>query len=318
MTRSGLPESRGATIERERERIRSARGAPERGRPTTRDRQRVFSATLKQFDDLIDSSSRVGTETAPILMYYALTQAARAASAARLPAPWRLRGHGLSFSSGSDPLDVANWTAKPTSPKPESLFGGIRRIAQEPQPMQSFTLGRLWASLEELSEIALDESPSPIMFRCYRLPDSDEGYGQVFWNVERRLQTSAIAQELRHYSGFDQVAATLKSSTPGEGPRFANMHQLTWDWTDPEPPSYRRPDLPHLPDEPTTWWMIAFILGSAARYEPEAWQHHVDLDSSEYASRLRTGVGVLLGKIIQLTSDLVSGRRVRATVPAWP
>ena len=77
---------------------------------TSGERGRVFSAAMKQSEDLWVAAGDVSDSVSPMLMYYGLLQGATALSAAN-PAPtWKpIAGHGLSFP---DPL--GSFDAVPT------------------------------------------------------------------------------------------------------------------------------------------------------------------------------------------------------------
>jgi hypothetical protein len=61
------------------------------------ERTAVFQSALEQAEQLAKAASEVGYAARPLLLYYALNQAARAVAAARIEGPaWRIDGHGLS------------------------------------------------------------------------------------------------------------------------------------------------------------------------------------------------------------------------------
>jgi YaaC-like Protein len=61
----------------------------------------MISASLEQFEELLDAARSVGPATRPLPLYYALSQAGRAIAAARRVHPWRLRFHGLTLLDDS-------------------------------------------------------------------------------------------------------------------------------------------------------------------------------------------------------------------------
>jgi hypothetical protein len=88
-----------------RHRLRLARTDMEVNlRPSTGHRKRTFRAALQQFEELLGAAETVGSASRPLLLFYALSQAGRAITAARGSMPWELRRHGLTWKEGSQPL----------------------------------------------------------------------------------------------------------------------------------------------------------------------------------------------------------------------
>ena len=80
----------------DRARIQALRASPPGLAAASGARRRVFGAALGQWDALLGASAEVAPTASPILLFYALSQAGRAACAATISGqPWRTAAHGL-------------------------------------------------------------------------------------------------------------------------------------------------------------------------------------------------------------------------------
>src|SRR6266487_4757283 len=84
-----------------RYRLRLARTNAQWGAPSDPARKRTFSAALQQFEELLQAAEAVGPASRPLPLFYALSQAGRAITAARCVRNWELRGHGLQMPDAS-------------------------------------------------------------------------------------------------------------------------------------------------------------------------------------------------------------------------
>jgi hypothetical protein len=79
----------------DRRRIQALRANPP-GHAHSGARRRIFGAALEQWDALLEASAEVVPAASPILLFYALSQAGRAISAAHITGrQFQSRGHGL-------------------------------------------------------------------------------------------------------------------------------------------------------------------------------------------------------------------------------
>jgi len=78
-------------------RVRALRANPPGLAATDPKRRAVFGAALEQFEQLLGAAEVSGPASAPLPLFYALSQAGRAIAAARLPdhQRWDFTGHGL-------------------------------------------------------------------------------------------------------------------------------------------------------------------------------------------------------------------------------
>ena len=137
--------------EYDRIRLRALRAAPPALADKHRDRRRVFAAALGQFDELLTAARTVGPASAPLLLYYALSQAGRAIAAAHQEDPerWRPNSHGLQVSDPPRSLEAVVVNPKPRQKKggPRTdIFSVVADTVGSPLLTGPVVLGALWAA----------------------------------------------------------------------------------------------------------------------------------------------------------------------------
>jgi hypothetical protein len=112
-------------------------------------RAEVYGAALQQFEELMRAARSVGYASRPLPLFYAISQAGRAITAAWADQPWELHGHGLKFEKGPTAFRSI---VKP-EPKATSSFQSVATVVH--QGVVGLTggveLGALWASLPDLN-----------------------------------------------------------------------------------------------------------------------------------------------------------------------
>lgn len=115
-------------------------------------RQKTFSGSLQQAQELAEAAAGAGYSSKPILMFYSLSQASRAICASRLKADWNPAGHGLStVESGNDLLEVEVKASKGGS----GLFQAVARAVGESVLSGRVSLGELWRAMPEFDSISI-------------------------------------------------------------------------------------------------------------------------------------------------------------------
>ncbi|MGB7160160.1 MAG: hypothetical protein WBD40_18985 [Tepidisphaeraceae bacterium] len=131
------------------------------------ERRRTYGAALTQFDELIAAATAAGAASRPLALFYALSQAGRAITAAQAPASWRLRGHGLSCpGTGTRPLAINvlrdpgqrgsgdRVDETPTrKPRAVDAFSGVAEATESDVFQEKAALGALWSSLPEIASL---------------------------------------------------------------------------------------------------------------------------------------------------------------------
>jgi hypothetical protein len=129
-----------------------------RSRPPQRvrgddERLAVFVAALEQSEQLMRAAETVGTAVRPLVLFYSLSQAGRAITAAKLEEKWRLSGHGLEAKG-----DWPNLLHRLVSPKPRSAsdrqdsISGVALAVGSDRLSKSVQLGAIWAAMADLVE----------------------------------------------------------------------------------------------------------------------------------------------------------------------
>lgn len=101
------------------------------------------------------AAENVGTAASPLLLFYAVSQAGRAITAARLDDPWRLSGHGLKAPTPADPsIDLLRRVVKPegtgVSKGRRQSFAGVAEATGSAQLTSALELGAVWAAIPDL------------------------------------------------------------------------------------------------------------------------------------------------------------------------
>lgn len=297
-------------------RLRTTRAAPPGCAAAPGERRRTYAAAMQQFEELMQAAQQVGAAARPLPLFYALSQAGRAVAAAHADEPWRLRGHGLTFKDGGQPL-----LNRQISPDDKSN-ASFRRVAQTVGSdvlEQSVTVSALCASLPDLALVpelcgvhprALFVKPIVTSGGVELVLSHEVDAYVVNFPADLDAATdpaAAVGAHLLHYpsaAGWT-VPEPLRRFPPADGRGAAAV--LRWrvseDVQSPnEPdrqarmikvaPQYRhsnqqwcRPAVAPgtLLSPLMTWWALLYALSMVARYEPDAWVGLLDVDESQLA-----------------------------------
>jgi len=296
-------------------RVRALRANPPGLAAGDADRRDVFGAALEQFEQLLRAAEVSGPASAPLPLFYALSQAGRAIAAARLndpaePERWNYIGHGLggakNYSSpiGSVPVRPAKGNTEAFQVVSEAT-GSSPLLANRP-----LELGELWASLPltQTGEGLGADLPRPITLREHIHPT---------WGALTCIEApmgpdadvvSAVSDLLALYpaaNGHRQLSQAL----PRPGWVRAEIY-----WPDAQPPGtvgptsrplremfdsywsdstfYLRPAVggQRAPSILMTWWAVLFALSHLARYAPAVWTAAISPDSSVLTVPIEDGL----------------------------
>jgi hypothetical protein len=297
-----------------RYRLRLARTGVQVGTPEKEARKRTFWAALEQFEDLLDAAGTVGPASRPLPLFYALSQAGRAITAAHGSLPWQLQGHGLTMLRPSSPQHLLE---KVIIPRPGSR-DSFHRVAQTigsnllTGPVE---LGALWASLPyDLPETWAEKWPTPLPLEPLVRPTgrpTDEAAAEVRGFKFDQLTVDALREALEQYpsaQGWDlpegdrpsdrliggrisegwKVWLVWRANGTSIDDRLAKLAEVA--------PAYRRrghhwlrPSVGAQKDylKPLiTWWLLLFGLSILARYEPAVWVEALSITESDIAADL--------------------------------
>jgi hypothetical protein len=321
-----------------RHRLRLARTDVEVSlRPSPGHRKRTFRAALQQFEELLDAAETVGPASRPLLLFYALSQAGRAITAARGSMPWELRGHGLTWKEGSQPLLERTIEAESTG---EDSFHRVAETIGSGVLTGPVELGAVWASLpHELPKVWGDKWPPPLKLdlRVERLLHSSRPWNEapayvMGWTdrqaraIEEALEQYPSAQGWRVPGGGPPI---IEPPVPGYLGYDDSRVNLAWmadamtvnaklaKFADVAPEYRRRgqhllrpaigPQRDYLKPL-AAWWILLYGLSMVARYEPRVWAEELSINESSLAAHLEALLDDAMLAIPQLVLEAIEGR----------
>lgn len=257
-------------------------------------RRHTFSAALQQFEELLGAAELVGPSSRPLPLFYALSQAGRAITAAHSLGTWELAGHGIGMPPQASALPLLDKFVEPRPGKADSFHHVAATIGSAPLtgPVE---LGALWASLP----YEMPKSPRqkwPEVLQLWPQPggsitsSTQEFTAELGGFTFRNLTAGAVRRVLDNYptvhgwyfpgGGKKAVGrqveggwhALLSWTVNGVSPadRAAALARIA--------PEYRywgnrwlRPAIGPQKDHVkplVTWWALLYGLSIVARYQP--------------------------------------------------
>ena len=132
-------------------RLRATRWDPPGAASGNGERRRTYVFALEQAEQMFRAAAGVGPATRPLLVFYGLSQAARAIAAAASTdgEGWRLQGHGISCDSLHGPL--ADTRIRVDHPESKGSFVRVSKLLDSPLWDKSIlvTLNTMWDFLPE-------------------------------------------------------------------------------------------------------------------------------------------------------------------------
>ena len=130
--------------------IRALRSAPP-GLADEPERRAVFGAALQQSQELMAAAEQVGFASKPLPLFYSLSQAGRAITAARMAgSTWEIRGHGLRIGLAGDDVSLATVTPTPFEDGSDA-YGLVSAATGSEVLATRVTLAQVWASMPDVS-----------------------------------------------------------------------------------------------------------------------------------------------------------------------
>jgi hypothetical protein len=302
---------------------------------------RVFSASLIQFDELLEASSAVGPTSRPLTLYYALNQAGRAlVAAAGLPTSWG--AHGL-HATNIDRLN-GNPGQLIVQEEGDGAFQRVSAALGSNGLHHPTCMGALWASLPELSKTCPDEPTwlRPLLvvhqpqwgfkttaetFSVLSPPSTRLPYMAVCGTVcfERPVFASELPEILRDYSSTNgwtlrtpmgaEAQKCVELSWPAKAHSESDWFQRIDEIAEPyylEDGRWARATLEgaQLPPHPLmTWWILLYGLSMLCRYHPAAWSEILAPHSSRFAVATERLLDVALERLPHLVHEGITGER---------
>lgn len=318
--------------------LRSSRATPPALAETRSDRAEVYRAALQQFDELISAAETAGVAARPIPLFYAVSQAGRAITAAHRGADdWRHRGHGLRLRNAELALEATI----AVDGSPTSSFEVVRQTTNSSALSGAVQLGALVMGLPESADLAIHDVRWPPALRVFEHPLGVDTLTRYTLDVDVVLSPNqveparwndSVREALAHYptaggwssgthpfdSGDDILHGTTGSTSahirwavgPTMEERETTLALLA--------PDYRfagerwlRPSLNHetpaLLAPLMTWWVLLYGFSMLARYHPDAWVAMLDIDRNPWAIAVENALDAALDAVPHLVRDAVIG-----------
>jgi hypothetical protein len=322
--------------------IRSTRSKPP-GHAYEEERTWIYRAALQQFEDLMSAAESSGVAARPIPLFYALSQAGRAITAARRDGPdWKHRFHGLTVPETSLGLD-AEVHARPGD---MTSFQVVASTVGSDDLIVPCELGAVLASLPESAEMQWWDKRWPRSLRVDRISvESGSVEAQIVLvpegiEIQSRyaFPPGSTVDCCPTAAGWQSPALFVVTDDHKEygdvGTRVLTDRRpiLQWPLAQGEPPEdqfdriapeYRFADARWLwpslhPTETVlltplmTWWVLLFGFSMQARYEPAVWVSMLDIDSNSnpWAVMIENALNEGLRAVPQLVRDALFDRKL--------
>lgn len=316
--------------------IRELRATPP-GHATTSARKKTFTMALEQAEQLFKAARNVEPAARPLLIFYGLSQAGRAIAACTPVRndQFKLSGHGITTNN----LDQADLGQVRVVDTPTGAFKQLADMLGSRSLPAEAPLRDLWATIFELEQWPL--AGSTLQIATVSMVDIGAPAGQplriIVDNIPRRIidvndqsiTEAAIRAWLAQYPALDGYGFVTAGGIPSSGPRswndqrdtfgcdleFAVSTSNAWDRFEQIVPfadhlSKRESGRiihPRLGGDDRQlhpllrWWSVLFALSMLARYNPDQWISHIDVNSCKNA----VAIEVLLEKAMETVPELV-------------
>jgi hypothetical protein len=315
-----------------RYRLRLARSEVQVRTPGKEHRKRTFWAALQQFEELLDAAGTVGPASRPLPLFYALSQAGRAITAAHGSVPWELHGHGLEMPGPSSPKHLLERTIEP-KPTGNDSFHRVAQTIGSAILTGPVELGAVWASLPYgLPKAWTEKWPTTLSVRPLVTGEtvpSGEAPAVVYVTGVDQPPKTAIRKLLAQYPTaqgwyFPGDSQLTERQTPlgwrvllawtADGPswddRWAKIREVAPEYRRREQ-HWLRPAVGAQKDylKPlSAWWILLFGLSIVARYEPAEWAKVLSINESDLAAPLESLLDDAMLDIPRLVLEALEGR----------
>ncbi|SCF48739.1 YaaC-like Protein [Micromonospora matsumotoense] len=303
--------------------LRSSRSDPPAATVNNSERRATYVAALEQSEQLFKAASAVGPATAPILLYYGISQAGRAiiAAARSVRDNWRLSGHGINRGD----LTVALPAVRVYAEGVRGSFVRLSAVLDSPiwdKDAEAVELTALWDALPQTIEWPLrndDRRRTAHLLEYHDFGEPHPLLGVSLCGLPRELAESAslrkdLALYLRSYPtlrGYSYVkaddgpdadpAVVIYSSGRGEvhlnlvvdngrsvedQARRAYFETIATKHGEAYRSFYLVPvvgENKHPMHPLMTWWAVLYTLSMLARYQPAEWATYINVDRSSHA-----------------------------------
>ncbi len=286
--------------------LRMTRSRPPGRAGSDPSRAALYRAALQQFEELCRAAEVSGPASRPLPLFYALSQAGRAITAARGGPEHRAHGLTLGEPAG-DPLETQ---LRPhVRGREPGQFQAVAQAVDSAAIGEPVEIGALIAALPEMANPLLihEQWPQalPIWLRTDEGAVPTPGYTSIVIGTgENEFTLQELEQLLESYPsarrriGVPDVVRTFPHLPIYHTPSGLGVGVLFHG--DPRDldalvPQYRIQDWRWLrpsiagkdaPSPLMNWWLLLFALSMYARYWPKQWVSALDVDSSVAAVTL--------------------------------
>lgn len=290
-------------------------------------RAETFQAALEQFEALFKAATTVGNESKPILLFYGVSQAVRAVTAAAAA----LEGNNYLVSKGGHGQTVSNLeapelrdlqcVAAQTGAFPTLI--GLLDMERWTKPV---AFGELWAAVPELESL-IDEDPTPVSVTAKageyvsdeqgsRITRVTTGWipRRTFPDVDFQDQAAVLQGAMDVYPSLRDTpdptpSPHISHSMPVPSVRVGQRHfqivrgvdgrlsDQEWRKGALMDATWLTPSLGGTTAPPARlglWWSLLHALSMRARYEPRQWRNDLKFDSSTVAVPLDNAMNTAL------------------------
>lgn len=308
--------------------IRATRAYPPGRASTDEERRATYGAALSQFDELMATARNASARSRPLPLFYALSQAGRAVSAAHGEERWKLRGHGLSAPELDCPdiCDVEIKLNPISKERAVDSFQGVAAACGSELPKGAMSVGELWSTLPGVWDLLGESSrPQPLLASEEDSDAMHGDYAKLFDFKHLRLQlrglrgepAQSVQAELARYPGISgsKVITSSRSSAaiacPTDSPDYLGWRTTYERIARPDPVTGERWMRPAVAGSALnslmSWWALLFGLSMVARYEPGAWVRALDLDRPGLAAQLTELMDTALEAVPLLVLEALIG-----------
>lgn len=270
-------------------------------------RRNVFTAALEQSEQLMKASEAVGPAARPLTLFYAISQAGRAVAAARAEEMWQLSGHGITVKRLDGPLVEMQLHAAGGRDRRDA-FGRLTSVLGSPQLPSGTLLGDLWVALPEAGfhplpragrhpALLLKPEQTTFTFDHPAIPAARDVFGlpgEFCRMSDPRPSLQAFLSVYPALAGYTLAPQGPAPFVPGRPPWELG---LRLSWTTPptgrpypietgDDQAWAFPALPGADNDIhpfLLWWAVLYALSMLARYQPDTWARHLDVDAVETA-----------------------------------
>lgn len=300
--------------------LRETRAAPP-GRASTGGtaRRKTYGAALEQAEQLFRAAANVGPAARPLLLFYGLSQAARAVAAAAQAKDYQWTGHGIKTMDLDQPA-LGQVKARDAGTGAFTRMAALLGSRSLPSPAP---LADLWTTILEVQDWPLRSAASAVevlhVTPARQGPESQGALAVHLGGLPATLvpadpqDSAALTEAVRRHlaafptlSGFDfpQGIAQVRGRdtrrgriTIGMARTLGTDRQPTEDelsaglaaispWRGRSPTGHDRTVHSALGGDAgqlhplLAWWAVLFTLSMLARYQPGQWTTQIDVNQS--------------------------------------